>query len=438
MINDQSEKRDFRYCPNCHGCLEYRKIKGNNELFTIEKYCSNKPNCSYKIILSSENISSLDRHKLIEKHIGYNESFSLSINEFENNLLPILCFKTINDFLRWLFSDLYKRIGIDHNSLPVASPYPFIIRDLVKFIRYNYQDKFNDEFSKYCKSNNNYSKLISHLSICLSEAEQLIEYQNIINQLGNVNIIKINDSEGDNFEKILAIILNNTYNYKVWQMLFDKFNKTELISITRKIFDYFNTTGITKLKVGIQGLFNLLCPNILNVSDTNVIKLINYFLANTNDVHIPFFTSNYRARNLSEYYLFLKSDEIVKKYLSSNVNQKQSEITKIEKEITEHKNDIDKILKSIELKENIIKSKTESIYRFDSFNEFTGLKPIERLKKIISNNKPIHYFPEILFDKVEEYLTLLSDEEKSSLKEKMKTVPKDKLTDLKIKMDEIK
>ena len=83
----------------------------------------------------------------------------------------------------------------------------------------------------------------------------------------------------------------------------------------------------------------------------------------------------------------------------------------------------------------MLASKEKAIERFKELKTFTGLNSISRLQKVIDSEKPIFYFPDILFNDTINVIEQLEPTEKEKLRVKLKTVKKGILKDLKTKLD---
>jgi len=421
---------NLRFCPKCKGHINYHFGDNGNNFSTILRNCQNFPKCDYSQKITNQNINSIDRHKLIETYFGYSRKFSLTKNEFENNFLPKLFFTNVKDFLKWFFNDLNLRIGINHNYLPVASPYPSIILDLVKFVNSNYLPDFICEFAMYSLSTKNYDKLLENLNISRNKSLYYIEYYKISTEI-QLNTDFINSQENE-FEYLLNSIISKTDNYEVWQLLFNSFTKSDLINITRKIFDQYQKTQNTKFKSGIQGLYLLLTNNILLENDEFILNLTDYILEKTKDNYLPFISTNYNAKNIKQYIELQRIDETINRFLQNEKLTLDIEIKLKDTEIQNAKNEINKLQKKIETDENIISSKNKSINRIDYLQQFINLSPLEKVRKIITDTNSIHYFPEIFFDGFENEIQNLNSTEKGLLIAKLKTINKGKLKELKI------
>ena len=102
----------------------------------------------------------------------------------------------------------------------------------------------------------------------------------------------------------------------------------------------------------------------------------------------------------------------------------ENNITSLESQLAQINNEI------IELKTHL-ESKQKSNERLLKLNTFTGLSPIERLKKIISDSKPVFYFPEYFFNYTLDVLDKLDESERAKLKAKLKTAGRGILKQLK-------
>lgn len=128
------EKWNLRFCPKCRGHIQIGQTKRPTEVISVVKYCQNYPNCDYKIILSKDNITDNDRHRIIESHFGYNKAFDTNKDDFYILIRDKLLFENELDFFNWYVPELTKYKSLDHNTLPVSSPYWTIIKKLGQFL----------------------------------------------------------------------------------------------------------------------------------------------------------------------------------------------------------------------------------------------------------------------------------------------------------------
>jgi hypothetical protein len=165
MTDEELNKWNLRFCPKCSGHIQisFRNIKEGG--LEIIKHCQSFDKCDFRSILTSENISDNDRHKIIEKFFGYNKPFSIDINELNSLSTEKLLFDNIGDFLKWFIYESSRYKALDHNNLPVSSPYWTIISKLGQFLSDNFendlkkiiQNKDNIENEQFLKSNSGLS-----------------------------------------------------------------------------------------------------------------------------------------------------------------------------------------------------------------------------------------------------------------------------------------
>ena len=143
-----SEKWNLRFCPKCKGHIRIGKTKTGSGQIAPVKYCQNNPTCGYKVVLTKENISNTDRHKVIEEHFGYSKPFVLDVNSFESLVTDELLFANTIGFMDWYLQELSKYQSLNHNTLPVSSPYWLIVRNIGKFVSENCAGELKETIQK--------------------------------------------------------------------------------------------------------------------------------------------------------------------------------------------------------------------------------------------------------------------------------------------------
>lgn len=165
MTDEELNKWNLRFCPQCRGHIQIsfrRKKEGELEII---KHCQNCEKCDFRSILTKENISDNDRHKIVETFFGYNKPFSVDKNELKTLCTEKLLFDNIEDFLKWFIYETSRYKALDQNNLPVSSPYFTIVSKLGQFLSDNYenelmqiiQNKENVENEQFLKSNSGLS-----------------------------------------------------------------------------------------------------------------------------------------------------------------------------------------------------------------------------------------------------------------------------------------
>jgi len=149
MNDEQLEKWNLRFCPKCRGHIRIGRAKNPDGQKMPIKYCQNTPTCDYKVFLSQNNISDNDRHKIIEEYFGYNIPFSLDNERFISLSTNDLLFDSVDKFFDWYVVELSKYHILDHNTLPVSSPYWLIIKNLGQFFSQNYYEQLRQFIKKF-------------------------------------------------------------------------------------------------------------------------------------------------------------------------------------------------------------------------------------------------------------------------------------------------
>lgn len=148
MKDDELEKWNLRFCPKCRGHIQICFVKKDGQTRTI-KHCQNHSTCDYREYLTTDTIKDIDRHKIIETHFGYNRPFLTDKDDFEKLISKELLFDTEGEFFDWFLSELSKYERLDHNSLPVSSPYWTIVKKLGEFLSTEYYDQLKNTIQKH-------------------------------------------------------------------------------------------------------------------------------------------------------------------------------------------------------------------------------------------------------------------------------------------------
>jgi len=165
MIDDELNGWNLRFCPQCRGHIKISFRKKKEGELEIIKHCQNFDKCNFRLLLTRENISDNDRHKIIETFFTYNKPFYLDKNELKSLSSEKLLFDNIEDFLKWFVYETSRYKALNHNNLPVSSSYWTIVCKLGQFLSDNYenelikivQNKDNYENGQYLKSNSGFS-----------------------------------------------------------------------------------------------------------------------------------------------------------------------------------------------------------------------------------------------------------------------------------------
>jgi len=165
LTNEELDKWNLRFCPKCksHIQISFRRQKQSG--IEIIKHCQNFNKCDYRSVLTKENISDNDRHKIIETYFGYNKPFFIDGSELKLLANEKLMFNNVKDFLKWFVFETSRYKALDHNNLPVSSPYWTIINKLGQFLSDNYEkelkqiikNKDNIENEQFLKNNSGLS-----------------------------------------------------------------------------------------------------------------------------------------------------------------------------------------------------------------------------------------------------------------------------------------
>lgn len=118
MADEELIKWNLRFCPKCIGCIQIsyrRKKEGGIEII---KHCQNLYSCDSRAVLTKEKITDNDRHKIAEP------------------------------FLKWFVLETSRYVALEHNNLPVSSPYCTIDNKLGHYL----SDNFEKELKKIIKT----------------------------------------------------------------------------------------------------------------------------------------------------------------------------------------------------------------------------------------------------------------------------------------------
>jgi hypothetical protein len=144
------------------------------------------------------------------------------------------------------------------------------------------------------------------------------------------------------------------------------------------------------------------------------IIMTNRILQEGNHDLLPYKTPNFGAKTKEEYQLIFNGIKQVQSSFSREKYYYESRIKSKLNSIAELKNEIEKIEKNMSKREL-------SQSRLHHLSELTHVLPIERLNMMIDSDKSIYYFPEYMFHDALDFIYLLSDAKKDSLRRKLKT-----------------
>lgn len=150
MTDEELNRWNLRFCPKCRGHIQisFRQKEGKTEII---KHCHNFDRCDYCTELTKDNISDNDRHKIIETIFGYNKPFFIDASELKSLINEKLLFDNVNDFLKWFVFETSRYKSLDHNHLPVSSPYWTIVKKFGQYL----SDNFENELKQIVINKNN-------------------------------------------------------------------------------------------------------------------------------------------------------------------------------------------------------------------------------------------------------------------------------------------
>jgi hypothetical protein len=443
-MNDfELDKWNLRFCPQCGGHLHFRVTKSDTgqKEFSMVCYNTDTKKCDFKKVLSISNISDNDRHKIIEDYFGYNKPFQLTKQNWENSLLRYLFFENTSDFVNWLFQQIIIQKSLDHNNLIVASPYPHIIRGLSKFLYDNYLNEFIDQLKVAYSTTDNYHKFDSYLHLSSYQARELFIFRDIEKEFPEIKLSMLFNENDQTVKKVIETLCNKISSSATWTTFFKLSSPDQLFLGLKTAMNLYQVSKASSLKTLVQSFYTLIKERqgtSDEVSDIAITELTDWILSTTDQTDLPFTTTNYSAKSTQEYLLRLNLDREIKSTLNSEQSALETEKMKLSNHLIDLSSELTAIQNQIGETNVMLASKEKAIDRFKELKTFTGLNSISRLRKIIDSEKPIFYFPDILFKDAINVLEQLDQTEKEKLNVKLKTAKKGLLKELKTKLDTTK
>lgn len=442
MSGTEIHKMNIKYCPKCNGHLRFRLTKSNEggQEFSMVCYNGYDRTCDFKKVLTPDNISDCDRHKIIENYFGYNKPFAITSENWENTLLPYLFFQETKEFLYWLFQQIIIQNSLDHNNsnLSVGSPYPLIIKGLSKFLHDNYQNDFVDQLNLAFSSIDNHHRFDNYLHLSSYQAKELFIFRDIERSFPNIKLTTLFSEADETIQNVVETFCSRIYSKSIWTTFLKPLGTEQLILGVKKVFTIFHNSKDNSLKPLIQTLYSLLVERksiFGELIDNEIRDLTDWILSMTADTDLPFSSTNYSAKSTQEYLFRLNVDREIKSILNYEQDKLKSERINLNNQRQTLFNELTAIQNKINETTTVLTSKEKAIERFEELKSFTGLNSLSRLKKIINSERPIFYFPDILFKDTINYLEQLDHIEKQRLKTKLKTAKKGVLKELKTKLD---
>lgn len=440
-MNDiELEKWNLRFCPQCRGHLHFRvtkSIKGQKE-FSMVCYNTDTNNCNFKKVLSASNISANDRHKIIEDYFGYNKPFQLSKENWENSLLPYLFFDNTPDFIHWLFQQIIIQKSLDHNILNVASPYPHIIQKLNKFLYENFLNDFIDQLKIAYSTTDKFYKFDSYLHLSSHQASELIILRDIEKEFPEINFSVLFSESDQTIKKVVETLCAKIYSSSTWTTFLKPLHTDQLFIGIKKVMELYQVSKATSMKPLVQSFFTLISERQRTseeISTIAITDLTDWILSTTDQIDLPFTTTNYSAKSTKDYLFYLNLDREIKSSLNNEQCELETEKMRLSNQLLTLSSELATIQNRIAETNVMLASKKKAIERFKELKTFTGLNSISRLRKVIDSEKPIFYFPDILFNDTINVIEQLEPTEKEKLKMKLKTAKKGILKELKTKLD---
>lgn len=151
MTDEELNRWNLRFCPKCRGHIQILFRQKKEDGIEIIKHCQNFDKCDYRSVLTKENITDNDRHKIIETFFGYNKPFFIDKTILKSLTTEKLLFDNIEDFLKWFVFETSRHKVLDHNNLPVSSPYWTIVKKLGQHL----SDSYEIELKQIIKNKDN-------------------------------------------------------------------------------------------------------------------------------------------------------------------------------------------------------------------------------------------------------------------------------------------
>ncbi len=223
--------------------------------------------------------------------------------------------------------------------------------------------------------------------------------------------------------------------YNFYKDYFGDCPQKEKLQITSMLFDQYLSNGHENLIRPIQELFalitNLEGRELADGLPKAYTELANKILLEGNHEFLPFKTTNYGAKSLSEYLQITQKNNRVKERLREMRTRQHQKMEAVNKELSVHLSN----MRKLEERVNHLQKQLEKNIKFERkmrhFSEMSDLSPLERLKFIVQSEHTIYYYPHFALENIREEVDLLSDEDKSKLLEKLQIVNRGPLRDLK-------
>lgn len=432
MNGAENKMLNLKYCPKCNGHLRFRLTKSDEgkQEFSMVCYYGHKKTCDFKKVLTPENISDCDRHKIIEDYFGYNKPFGITVENWEKTLLPYLFFNDTTEFLHWLFQQISNQDSLDHNNrnLSVGSPYPLIINELSKFLLDNYQNDFVDQLNLAFSTIENHSKFDNYLHLSSYQAKELFIFRDIERSFPTIKLATLFNEADNIIQKVVETFCSRIYSKSILTTFLKQLSNEQLNIGVRKVFEIYQKSENKSIKPLIQTLYSILVwrkSTSGELLDSEIQNLTDWILSMTKETDLPFSSTNYSAKSTQEYLFRLNLDREIKSVLNYEQSKLNSEKANLNNQRQALFNELTTIQNQINEINLILTSKEKSIERFEELKSFTGLNSLSRLKKLVNSERPIFYFPDILFKDTLNYLELLDLTEKEKLKSKLKQQKKE-------------
>lgn len=216
---------------------------------------------------------------------------------------------------------------------------------------------------------------------------------------------------------------------------FRNFHQKDLVHLLSMLFEDFLNTKNEILVRPIQELYSLIDSQPKKISNYRVertfIALTNKILSTGNHEYLPFKTTNHGAKNLDQYLLITNKNNDFKQRIMDMTMQQNKKIMAVNNQIKSHMEMIQVIENKIKLLYKQKEHNIQSEKRISDLRQLGDLTPLERIKFIINSDNSIYFYPDFLFVNITEEIDKLPQEYKSKLLDKLKTVKRGYLKDLK-------
>lgn len=306
----------------------------------------------------------------------------------------------------------------------------------------NHSELFPGRILSRLRTNNNHwtatFRMKYNIHATTDQATDIVFLWDIEKILANVQLSTLFSEPDNTIQHIVETFSSRNYSKTIWTTFLNPLSTEQLILGVRKVFKIFQTTKNNSLKPLIQTLYSLLANRKSSsgeLLDIEIRDLTDWILSNTDETDLPFSSTNYSAKSTQEYLFRFNIDREIKYSLNCEQSKLETDKMNLNNQRQTLFNELTAIQNQINETAEILASKEKKIERFKELLSFTELNSLSRLRKIINSDRPVFYFPDILFKDTINFLEQLDQTEKQILRTKLKTAKKGILKELKIKLD---